>query len=84
MHFGLQVENVIWRAIIESLCERLQPIAVSAKAQGLNFRILSVKEKFGTLRIAYRDGTDEIEAEIGRAKGEAAMLHDRINARNGD
>jgi hypothetical protein len=80
MHFGLQVENAIWRAIIESLCERLQSLAVSAKTQGLDFRILSIKEKFGTLRIAYRDGTDEIEAEIERAKGEAAMLRDWINA----
>jgi hypothetical protein len=53
------------------LCERLRPLTTDAKAQGLRFCILSVKEKFGTLRIAYRGATEEIETEIGRAKDEA-------------
>lgn len=74
MHFGLQMESVAWREIIEQLCERLQPLAAKAKSQGLDFRILAVKQKFGTLRIAYRNGTDEIDAEIERAKDEALHI----------
>jgi hypothetical protein len=71
MQFGLRVESVSLRNIIEELCVRLQPIAVAAKAEGLNFRILGVKQKFGTLRISYRGGNDEIDAEIERAKDAA-------------
>jgi len=65
MWFGLQVPDA-WRDTIEQLCQRLLPLA----ADQADFRILSVKEKFGSLRIAYRGGTPAIEAEIERAKVE--------------
>ena len=77
MHLGLQVDGVAWREVIERMCERLRPLAVEAKARGLDFRILAVKEKFGTLRIAYRDGTDEIEAEVQRARIESSVTCER-------
>jgi hypothetical protein len=70
MHFGLQVESAALREIVRQLCQRLQPLATNAKIRGLDFRILLVKEKFGMLRIAYRGGTEEIDAEIERAKDE--------------
>jgi hypothetical protein len=62
MQFGLQIP-ASWRGTIEQLCQRLQPLATDQT----DFKILSVKEKFGSLRIAYRRGTPEIEAEIERA-----------------
>jgi hypothetical protein len=74
MHFGLQVESASLRGIVAQLCESLQPLSDNTKARGLDFRILSIKEKFGTLRVAYRGGTEEIDAEIDHAKDEA--LHE--------
>jgi hypothetical protein len=79
MHFGLQVESEPIRGIIERLCERLRPLSAAARDEGLDFKILSVKEKFGTLRVAYRDATEAIEAEIQEAKSAALiLLRDRV------
>lgn len=72
MHLGLQIEGSGWLSLLDRLCARLQPLAIKAKAQGHDFRILSVKQKFGSLRVAYRGGTDDIEAEIELAKVEAS------------
>lgn len=72
MHLGLQIDGTGWLALLERLCARLQPFAIKVKAQGHDFRILSVKQKFGSLRVAYRGGTDDIEAEIELAKAEAS------------
>jgi len=76
MQFGIQVATLAWRDIIEQLCKRLQPMAAAAREQGIDFRIVAVKAKFGTLRINYRGGTDEIEAEIDRAQQEAVTPPD--------
>jgi hypothetical protein len=71
MHFGIQVEQPAWRMIVERLCARLRPLAAAARDQGIEFAIVEVKGKFGSLRINYRGGTDEIEAEVDKAKLEA-------------
>jgi hypothetical protein len=63
MAFGFQFVGPGWLSIMEGLCERLAPLA-----KGSNFQITSVKSKLGTLRIAYRDGSDPIEAEVELAK----------------
>jgi hypothetical protein len=63
MQHGIEVDSVLWRSIIERLCTRLQPLAATAKAQGLDFRILGVKENSapcvsptgaGTMRLMQR------------------------------
>jgi hypothetical protein len=79
MQFGLQVEAEPMRGIIERLCERLRPLAAATRDEGLDFKILSVKEKFGTLHVAYRDATEAIEAEIEETKSAALIrLRDRV------
>jgi hypothetical protein len=70
MHFGIQVERPACRGIVERLCERLRPLAAAARDQGIDFAIVEVKEKFGTLRINYRGGTEEIAAGIDQARQE--------------
>jgi hypothetical protein len=66
MRWGFQMEPG-WYGIMERLCERLIPLA-----QDTPLQITSVKSKLGTLRVAYRGGTDEIEAVIAVAKSTAA------------
>jgi hypothetical protein len=71
MQFGIQVESPAGREIVARLCVRLRPLAAAARDEGIEFAILEVKEKFGSLRINYRGGTDEIAVEIDKAKHEA-------------
>jgi len=65
MHLGLQVDSG-WLPVIEQLCTRIEPIAPA------DFRIVAVKQDMGTLRIAYRDGTDAIYIEVEAARRLAA------------
>jgi hypothetical protein len=57
-----------WLPILADMCGRLMPLA-----QG-DFRILAVKSKYGTLRIAYRGGNDAVEAVIEAAKAGALLI----------
>jgi hypothetical protein len=53
------------------LCAKLQPLATEVRTQGGEFVILGVKQKFGTLRVVYRGGNDEIAKEVELAKADA-------------
>jgi hypothetical protein len=66
MHLGFQFAGSGWLGVMATLCERLVPLVGDS-----GFRILSVKSKFGTLRVTYRGGSDAVEAEIEAAKAEA-------------
>ena len=65
MHLGFEEVGPGWLPTLERLCARLQLIA------GPEFRITSVKEKMGSLRIAFRGGNDEVQAAIADAQSEA-------------
>ena len=65
MRFGFENVGPGWLPTLERLCARLQLIA------GPEFRITSVKEKMGSLRIAFRGGNDEVQAAIADAQSEA-------------
>jgi hypothetical protein len=68
MELRFQFNGPGWLGLMAGLCERLVPLA-----QGTGFRIMSVKSKLGTLRIASRDGTDVIDVEIAAAKSIALV-----------
>jgi hypothetical protein len=68
MHRGFENVGKGWLGIMDRLCARLLPIAPQ------DFRILAVKSKYGTLRIAYRGGDDAVEAVIEAAKAEALLI----------
>jgi hypothetical protein len=71
MHLGLQLNGAGWLGILDRLCANLLPLAQKVSSEGGEFKIVQVKQKLGTLRIASRGGNDAIEAEIARAKEEA-------------
>lgn len=71
MGFGIRFDGSGWLGLLDRLCDKLQPLALGVRAQGMEFKILGVKRKFGTLRIAYRGGNEAIAEEIERAKSEA-------------
>jgi hypothetical protein len=71
MHLGLQLNGSGWLGLLERLCGNLQPLAQMVSSEDGEFKILAVKQKFGTLRVAYRGASDAIEVEIERAKAEA-------------
>jgi hypothetical protein len=59
MGFGFQFAGIGWLPIMERLCERLVPLA-----QDTPLQLISVKSKLGSLRLAYRGGSEAIDAEI--------------------
>jgi hypothetical protein len=67
MQWGFQGVWPGWLPILEHLCARLQLIS------GPEFKFTSVKEKMGTLRIAFRGGDDATDAEIERAQAMALI-----------
>jgi hypothetical protein len=71
MHLGLQLNGSGWLGLLDRLCANLQPLTQMVSSEGEEFKILAVKQKLGTLRVAYRGASDAIEAEIERAKAEA-------------
>jgi len=66
MHFGLQVEAG-WLPVIEQMCQRLELLA-----EGTEFRIVSVKQDMGVLRVVHRGGSDATKGVIVAACVEAA------------
>jgi hypothetical protein len=66
MNWGFQC-GPGWFDLLNRLCTRLQTIAPGG------FAITSIKSKFSTLRLSYRGGNQEVEAEIERAKAEALV-----------
>jgi hypothetical protein len=61
MHFGLQVGRS-WLVVVARMCAELDLVATQ------EFAITEVKEKFGTLRIGYRNGDEAVEAIVKTAK----------------
>jgi hypothetical protein len=68
MDRGFEFEGDGWLGIMDRLCAKLLPIASQ------DFRIVAVKSKFETLRIAYRGGNNAVEAAIEAAKAEALLI----------
>lgn len=68
MHIGFQGMGEGWLVLMAKLCQRLEPIAAD------DFKIISVKPKFGRLRIAYRGGDETIEGMVEAAKAEALTM----------
>lgn len=59
--------NLVWR-----LCERLEPVVVSAESEtGNSFKVLQVKEKFGGLRFYTNFSNDAVSALIETAEIES-------------
>lgn len=73
MHLGLQVEDG-WLGLIDRMCDQLEAVAPGG------FKVLSVKSKYATLRVAYRGGDDAVEVEVERTKTEALRTCSRCGA----
>lgn len=74
MAFGFQLNGPGWLGLLDGLCATLQRLAGDIRGRGGEFKILQVKQKLGALRIYYRGGDDQIEAEIDRAIGQARHI----------
>src|SRR5260370_23390882 len=66
MRYGFQFEGRGWRRVMARMCARIESIAPE------DFRILAVKSKYATLRIAYRGGSPGIDAEAAAAQADRA------------
>lgn len=71
MTFGFQLNGSGGLVLLYRLCEKLQLIALELRTRGIEFKILQIKQKLGTLRMAHRGGNDAIQAEIDRARAVA-------------
>jgi hypothetical protein len=62
-----------WFDILWRLCADLEPLVVEIeKETGERFRVLQVKEKFGTLRFYVSGHTDAIDRRIAEAQEESS------------
>jgi hypothetical protein len=75
MDWGFQFSGYGWLRAMDHLCERLVPLVAGSGCQ-----ITGVKSKFGTLRIAYRGGSDAISAEIETCKQAALVTCENCGA----
>jgi len=78
MHWGFQM-GPGWLGIMERLCERLVVIVEHPSAQ-----IISVKSKWGSLRISYRGGGDAFEYEVEVAKAQSRAVCETCGAARKD
>ncbi|WP_433971955.1 hypothetical protein [Tunturiibacter lichenicola] len=74
MRWGFQGVGSGWLPIMERLCIRLQSIAKPT------FKLISVKEKLGSLRITFCGGSDAIGEAVDAAKAEAMVTCDQCGA----
>jgi hypothetical protein len=72
--YGFQGIGPGWLPVMERLCIRLQSGPKSA------LRLISVKEKLGSLRISFRGGDNAIGEAVNAAKIEAMVTCDQCGA----
>lgn len=80
MGFGLKFDGSGWLPLLDRMCAKIEPLAARLEAEGETFKILDVKQKLGTLRLAYIGATDEILAAIAEAKEEASRTCESCGA----
>jgi hypothetical protein len=71
MGFGFEVGDG-WYKLLLRLCNKIQAeLNKAPEVVRKEFRVVQVKEKFGSLRVYTQSGTNQIENEIAKAESES-------------